>query len=341
MITQRCCTYYLLIIIVLLIAACSSGKSDSISESAIDPVVVQLPQKATAEPIHQQAITAMPVAENQTIETDFTTPPFYTIFQAHTLILQAGESLRNRCVEVVFIASLANAGNLTLVGTVTIDAAGNSAYTATPTEELRLVEANGTVNNLFVHQFEGINLESAQSFLKNNYQIDCTGRSENFSLKVTSVRIGDQQEEQVQGWVLVNNQRLEADLIQQSVRVFDLSAGSKYELASGIGGFTLVDGIKISVQQRTEYKMVNVAENTKQVLTFSWTHDGAHYELHDGFWQTAFYNGVRSEPDFWRAEGTLLRNGSSYGELHMKTMPGSFQLILYMSNDEIMLDEWE
>jgi len=340
MITQRCCTYYLLIVIVLLIAACSSGESDLISESAIDPVAVQLPQKATAEPIHQQAITAMPVAENQTNETNFAAPPFYTIFQAHTLILQAGESLRNNCIEVVFRASLANAGNLTLVGTVTIDGASNTAYAATPADEMRLVEANGAVSNLLVHHFEGINQESAQSFFKNNYQIECTGRSENFSLKVASVRIGDQQEEQVQGWVLLNNQRLEADLTIQTARVLNLSAGLKHESASIVAGFTLVDGIKISVQQRTEYKMVNVAENTKQALIFSWTHDDAHYELHDGFWQTA-YNGVRSEPEFWRAEGTLLRNGSSYGGLHMKTLPGAFQLILYTPDEEIILKRWE
>lgn len=341
MITQRCYTYYLFIVVVFFIAACSSGKSDSISESAIDSAVVQLPQKATAEPVRLQDITAMPVAENQIPETSFAAPPFYTIFQAHTLILQAGESLRNNCVELVFMASLANAGNLTLVGTVTIDAAGNSAYTATPTEELRLVEANGAVNNLFVHHFEGINLESAQSFFENNYQIECTGRSENFSLKVASVRIGDQQEEQVQGWVLVNNQRLEADLTIQTASVLNLSAGLKHESASIVTGSTLVDGIKISAQQRTEYKMVNGAENIKQALTFSWTHDGAYYELHDGFWQTAFYNGVRSEPEFWRAEGTLLRNGSSYGELYMKTIPGAFQLMLYTPDEEIILKRWE
>jgi len=58
-------------------------------------------------------------------------------------MLEIGEATRNRCVEAIFVASLANQGNVTLAGTLTFDAAGNSSYAPTPTDHLSLVEATG------------------------------------------------------------------------------------------------------------------------------------------------------------------------------------------------------
>jgi hypothetical protein len=348
MLTRRYYPYYLFATILLLIAACSSSESVAHNGAAIEPVAVQLPVETTVEQVQQDSI-AMPAAEDQPMTSDTNqptvsnapAPPFDLIFQVHDWALQAGDALRNSCVDAVFRASLANAGQLTLAGTLTLDAIGNSTYTATPTDELRLIDANGVENSLLVKHFEGSNLESAQAFLQGAYQLDCTGSSENFSLNLASLHANNQQEDQLRGWLLVNNRRLEVDLARQSSGTYDLGTGAAHQSAAVVSGFTIVDGVKIEVQQETAYKLVNAAQQIQQAFTLAWTHEGVRYEFQDGYWQGAFYNGVRSEPEYWTAQGNLLRDGRSYGELRMKTMPSSFQLILYTPDQETIVGEWE
>lgn len=77
-----------------------------------------------------------------------------------------------------------------------------------------------------------------------------------------------------------------------------LSPGDAHHSVVVIGSFMIVDGVKINVQRETAYKLVNTAQQIRKAFTLAWTYESIYYELRDGYWQGAFYNGVSSEAEY-------------------------------------------
>lgn len=330
--------YIRIVLFIFICTACSSTGSKIADETVREQVVAAL--ATVAEPTATQAPSVTPTIV-QAAPKQAPTLSFATIMQMPTLVLQTGEVVRNRCVETIFAASLVNQGNVTLVGTLRFDAGGNPSYVPTPTDQLHLVESTGMESIFFVKIFEGINVENAQRFLQEAHHVDCSWRSGNSDLNVVSARAGNQQEEQIQGWILDNTHRIEAALTYQSIEQSDIGIDLNYESYAVLNGSVRLDSIEMMVKEETEYKLVNTVDQIRQAFALSWTHNNDQYELQEGYWQVAFRDGRQVDEDFWHATGVLLRNGERYGELHMKMLPGLAQLVLSMPNETLVLREWK
>ncbi|MEZ4735838.1 MAG: hypothetical protein R3E79_52785 [Caldilineaceae bacterium] len=330
--------YIRIVLFIFICTACSATGSKIADETVREQVVAAL--ATVAEPKATQAPSVTPIIVQAASEQG-PTLSFATIMQMPTLVLQTGEVVRNRCVETIFAASLVNQGNVTLVGTLRFDAGGNPSYVPTPTDQLHLVELTGAESKFFVKVFEGINMENAQRFLQEAHHVDCSWRSENSDLKVVSARAGNQQEEQIQGWILDNTHRIEAALTYQSIEKSDIGIDLNYESYAVLNGSIHLDSIEVRVKEETEYKLVNTVDQIKQAFALFWTHNNDEYELQEGYWQAAFRDGRQVDEDFWHATGVLVRNGERYGELYMKILPGLAQLVLSLPNETLVLREWK
>ncbi len=337
--------YSYIALLIFICTACSSAGSRVAGETAsAQPITVPATAAApvtVAEPTATQASPVAPTVVAQPATEQASVLPLATIVQMHNIVLEIGEAARNRCSAVIFAASLANQGNVTLAGTLTFDAAGNSAYAPTPTDHLSLIEATGLESKFFVNKFDGLNRESMQGFLQDDHYIDCNWRSEYSDLHVASARVGDQQEVQIQGWVSDAGRRLEAALTRQTTDKFDIGTAAKHESYSVLSGTTRLDALEITVKQETEYTLIDTVEQHRETFTLAWGQDNNQYELREGYWQAVFRDGVRIEDDFWQAGGALLRNGDLYGELQLQTPPGLVQLVLSMPNGIVVLREWQ
>ncbi len=339
--------YSYIALLILICTACSSAGSGVAGETAnAQPITVPATAAApvtvtVAESTATQASPVVPAVVEELATEQGSDLSLATIVQMHNIMLEIGEAARNRCSAVIFAASLANQGNVTLAGTLTFDAAGNSAYASNPTDHLSLVEATGLESKFFVNKFDGLNRQNAQGFLQDDHYIACTWRSEYSDLHVASARVNNQQEVQIQGWVSDAGRRLEATLTRQITDKFDIGTSAKHESYSLLSGSTRIDGVEIMVKQETEYTLINTVAQNKESFTLSWGQENNQYELREGYWQAVFRDGVRIEDDFWKAGGILLRNGDLYGQLQMQAPSGIVQLVLSTPDEIVVLREWQ
>lgn len=336
MLTPRWCLYCILIVVLQLSAACSADAADSVLASEKSEELLS-PETQVTE---SRSILTTSTSSTTPLVVDHTPAvPLSEILSAHTNLLQTAASMRDGCVSTVFNASIQNGSALTLVGTLSFDTSGTSAYDPTPTDRLHVREADGMEADLIITQFEGNNFENAQSFLTHDHNIDCLWRNEMFDLQIASVQVGKQNQQTINGWVFYANYRLTADLMTETHEQFNVD-GEAHQVYSVVNGSTTVDHVVIAVREETEYRLLNTSQQVKQAFSLAWVQGDDRYQLQDGYVQYTLRAGLPVEPDFWRAQGTLLKNTGSYGEISLQSTTGTFQMVLVGPQETIVLREW-
>ena len=91
----------------------------------------------------------------------------------------------------------------------------------------------------------------------------------------------------------------------------------------------------------SNYKLVNTAEQIRHRIGSSWSEGSRHYRLQDGYYQFTLKEGRVEEPDYWRAQGTLIQDDQAIGQLEMRVSGTSGSLVLTLGDGETVLKSWD
>ncbi len=233
--------------------------------------------------------------------------------------------------ELVFIASIANGGTLTLTGTLTENAAAPNGFTwaATPNDRMIVNFSGGQTLVARFAAFQGFLGGTFEDFVDFHSNLDFTvALAGSFDLRVRSASGNPAApdlpgtaspagvtvfERRVTGTFLSEGESLVVDLTHTGRRDSDISGGSIDFLSEeSTGGTITAPGGQITVDATYRYRLVrfdNFVENVTRTVNSQVVAGGVTWKFDNAFVRKAYFNNRVSEPDFWVAQGTLRRNG--------------------------------
>lgn len=218
--------------------------------------------------------------------------------------------------QAVFIASGANQGALTTTGTLTLDAQGNAtAYAPDPTDRLVLAGESSRVEYriaAFEGDFSGT-FEFEQSHSDLRFRVTVEGDCE---LTIASVAGNGQFERHIDGTVMLSRGPAAVAIVHGDASQFDPDAAQLFS-GTSITGTVQAAGGTIDVRELFDTKFIGSVFQFKLTIASTANRGGRAYECRDVFYAMVERDGFPVEPDFWRDNGQLLRDGVTIGEFDL------------------------
>lgn len=216
----------------------------------------------------------------------------------------------------VFIASGANGGVLTTTGTLTFDEQGNAtAYDAAPADRMVLAGAGLRVEYriaAFAGDFsDEFQFERAHSDLRFQVTIeaDC-------DLTIASVAGDGRFERHIDGAVMLSRGPARVSVVHGDGSRFDPDAAQLFS-GTSITGTVQAGGGTIEVRELFDTKFIGSVFQFKLAIASTATRGTTVYECRDVFYAMVERDGFPVEPDFWRDNGQLLRDGVPIGDFDL------------------------
>ena len=228
-----------------------------------------------------------------------------------------------QCVEAAVIgARLTNQNQPVRFGTFRMQN-GQPSYEATPTDRLIVIPPSGISATFLITTMNGNFTNGAASFFDNNHDLD---------IKMTVVGVIDAQATSkrrlrdtartLNGTVVFDANNFTASVTQTESIYFESGTGIEFKSRNVLRGTLEGQGIRTQVNDEFDFHYIHVTHGVAtrmQSLASTWEVNGTSYELRGGKLNTVFQDGVATEPNFWKAEGTVLKNGVVIGNLAPRT----------------------
>lgn len=214
-------------------------------------------------------------------------------------------------------------------GTVAIGLPGGTQYAPTPADRL-VVQTPDHTAEYFITSFTG-DLSGITAFINNHSDLRFRVVIQNkCDLQVTGAQAGANFQNHYVGSIVLPRGTAQADITHGGGSSFSLGANflpdfsvelvtdpvTGVSLVSGdsIAGTVSAAGGTINVSEVFDDKIVNTVQQQKLWIATSGARNGVNYRSHDAFFRFVERDGYVSEPDFWRGQGQLLRDGAPIGE---------------------------
>lgn len=265
--------------------------------------------------------------------------PFYG-FTIPANAQQIATGAAHLTLEAVISASVAANGGTALQtsGTLTQSAAGFS-YTATPTDRLVIAWSEGAPTDIYVQQIDGdFDSPSVDDFFERNHVVQARVVRSGFNdITVASSKSGTSRNGSVQGTITQAGVEYTLNLHEAETVESEVDVGTTYKSNSSLTGTITSAALQMTINETSYYRSVyfeSFAENMSSTIDNTWTHDGNEYAAADVFMRSAFTDALPAEPEFWRAEGILLENGSVIGEVTSEETEFFIRMVLVLTNGE-------
>lgn len=244
---------------------------------------------------------------------------------------------------VVLASDLATGGaSLVTTGTLTQSAGGTWTYAATPADRLVVAFSSGTSMDFFITELNGdFTAPSTESFLRRDhifrFRVVIAGQVD---LSVDLATVSGNIQNTVAGSFTANGIVYTVDLATVGTYSFDVDSVT-HEYADQTTGTVTATGLSLSVNESITYKLVGGAEQSSRSIENSWTVGADSYALTGGFIRRAFYETKPSELSYWRAEGTLTKNGVAIGGIGSTVDAVEITIFLDAAGDRTILETWK
>jgi len=242
-------------------------------------------------------------------------------------------------IEAVFVASGLNGGSATFTGTLRVPTGGSVSYSPDPTDRL-IVDADGFPEiDIRVASFEGYvggtweDFRDAHTDLEVTVSVDGrgtlalasaagapTGRVSPDDLdpaaRIRTVDI----ERAIRGTLVVDGATVDLDLVHRGRRHHEFSGGVlSFESEETVRGTASSGGGAIDVVEDYAYvfyddRSVDV-QNLHRRTSSTVVTDGVTYAFDDVYVRSEHVNYAINQPEYWLAQGRLLRDGVAIGEV--------------------------
>ncbi len=257
------------------------------------------------------------------------------------------QDLTPSLVGLVEIARSKSQNPNTLAGTLTQTSNGFS-FSATPSDRLKLVLSDGQAFEFFISKFQGNLANGSNAFYKSNHLVEYRAKftAQNgigaADLQVSSQRQGSVLGVKLGGSAVFEGASNALSLAYTQQVISDFGPGSiefhhKDSLQGSISG-----SVQIQVGETYDFKVVGGSSSLvlQTIRTFdnTWSEAGAQFRLQDGRIQKVFRDGKPIEADFWKAQGTLSRNGVQVGGLGQSFTGNILEFFFDTPNGRIRLE---
>lgn len=258
-------------------------------------------------------------------------------FTAGTDASLTADALVNGAAEVVFAASIANGGVLTLTGTVTESAGAPNGFTyaADPNDRMVIQFADGTRVEAVFAAFEGFFDGTYEDFVDSHSNLDFTvvvAGQVNLHIRSASGPASSPTrgaglspaaatsfERAISGTYAANGETVTVNLTHAGNRNFEVDGQFlDYLSEEGTIGTIAAPSGQITVNEGYRYTLVrfdNFVENVTRASLSKVVVGGETYEFVDGFVRKAYRNNLVTDTDFWVARGSLLKNGAPVAQI--------------------------
>jgi hypothetical protein len=242
------------------------------------------------------------------------------------------------CIEAVNLATSSNRGRPTTTGTLRTDAAGRTTYRPVPADALVLTDASGSRAQFVVSAMNGESSDP-EDFLYGDHQAECRfSAGEDVDLRVQSIKVGTDQLRTIQGTGPVDATPWAVDVTLTSRRIDDLDNYS-FQYADRVSGTMETDGLRLTVDERSEKEGVYMDERSVTVVNSQWQEGAARYRFSNLTYSTQLTNG-RPDISGYTAQGSVLANGRAIGQAEMRITSSSMILQLAGASGRVVLSAW-
>lgn len=244
------------------------------------------------------------------------------------------------CLDASNQASALNRGRPTLTGTLRTDASGATTYRPTPRNALVLIDASGASTRLEIARLEG-DLTSADDLLYADHRVVCTLSAEPATrLAVASLKVGALRDQVIQGEGESDGVPFAVELVSSSRQVTDADAGFFTTYADVIEGTLDIDGVRMTVAERSEAESYALTTQTTYTVNSEWWEGATRYRFRDLVYTTVLNNGFPEVGSF-SAQGTVTANGRTAGRAEVQVARSGVSLNLANNTSHVELKRWE
>ena len=242
-------------------------------------------------------------------------------------VFTEGQSAASLAVDGVIGATVLSGGS-TVITTGTLRQSGQRfTYERAPTDRLVIVLADGRRFELFVDDLRGNLQAGAEGFFGGDHAITFRiTEGDRADLRVTSTKLGQNQEASAQGRIQIGEIGATVDLRYAGRTYFENdSTGAEYDDQYRVTGTVVTDTYSLNVDESWHFVLVSstgargaTASSATRTIASRATIGGAEYVWQNVVMKKAFRNGTPNEIDtFWAAEGEIFENGRPYGRYRM------------------------
>jgi hypothetical protein len=270
-------------------------------------------------------------------------PGYVTSQDVHEL----GEDNAVICVQAVYLASELTGGQvLVTTGTLTEGAGGSFTYSPTPQDRLSIVFASNVRMDFFITAFSGDFAQDADSFLYYNHDVRFRVLIQGaLDLTIATTFSGSSSSASLSGSYAYDGITYAATLSEQGSFSYSVESGSaEFEHQQSTQGSVTAPGFSMTVNESYWYHSLYVTqfvENMERIVNNSWTSGGVSYQLSNARVRKSFVNSRPDELDsYWVAEGSLLKNGATYGQIDAGVEGIQVKVWLDTPTERIELEAW-
>ena len=263
------------------------------------------------------------------------------VFDIPDGILDALDTLLEECVGAFFEASIQNGGQPTTTGTLRRLADGTFAYSAAESGDLLLTDGSGETIRMTFSEVEGDLNADARQLLRGDHRVGCTIDVPNaLAVELSASKADRNETRSIRGTIQQDGVVYKVDLRSDGTRTWDPDVPAQHIVQQRRGSVAFGDAA-ITVDEDFDYKLVNTAQQIRHRIGSSWSEGSRHYRLQDGYYQFTLKEGRLEEPDYWRAQGTLIQDDQAIGQLEMRVSGASGSLVLTLGDGQTVLKSWD
>jgi len=240
-----------------------------------------------------------------------------------TLQAEAADSA-TLTTEAVWLASQ-SVGTGAVVTTGTLTQSGQSvSYAAQPNDRLVVELGDGNMVDIWVLAMDGDFSGSASNFRESNHDLQYrVAVADRIDMTFTSQRNGGNSASAAEGNVVLEGVTYDCNVQGTGTYYFEADTTGVHFLDDAqVQGRITGAGFDLDVDETWHFELVSTndgsAQDARRTIDNSLDLGGTVFDFVDIEMQKAFKDGSPTEIDtYWNAQGTVLRNGSAYGQMRL------------------------
>lgn len=253
-------------------------------------------------------------------------------------------------VDAVYIASQQGGGGQTVVvtGTLTQSQTNPSVFTwsSSPTDRLRIVYAGGASTEYTIRAINGNFTLPPNQFLDADHYLDFRFVNPNVvDINVTRRRTGNSTQVTETGTFTMEGLQYTVNASQSGTANAGVDSGWAYSDRSETMTGTLTTSRFNQTLQEALWSRLQIyngvmVQNMIRTIQDQWTVDGVTYSMPGAEIRKSFKDGRADEWTYWKADGTVLRNGQPVGQLGWTKDSISVKVFLVMNGQQTVLEQY-
>ncbi len=265
-------------------------------------------------------------------------------FEISVAVKDKAEPGINLSVDAVYLASvLAEQNAVITYGTLT--PSGQSATWSPEPADRLVAHLDGKTYTIHIQTLEG-ELTNQEAFFNSEHHLRSTVSVDDTELTLESRRQNGTRFYTVQGQLPVDGVVYTVDLASSGTEYFEVdSTGSELRTSFTTQGSVQFDNMMLQLSETSQFELVSsgqTATSDTRTVNSSLMVGDTRYDFVNVTLKKAFFNGKPSEVDnFWRASGTITRDGEDYGALMLVNAGVNLDVVMQLPEKRLTLESWQ